>query len=76
MKSIYIVKCDYNGQCPYSKINQTCYTTKDKAIDFIKSRLSQNEIIQNELAHKRNLQAWYEFLTKRYNYTIEVLEVE
>ena len=76
MNNVYIVKCNYNGDNPYTKVNQICYTSKDKAIEFIKSRLSSKEIEVNEIAQRRNLQAWYEFLTKKYDYIIEVLNVE
>lgn len=75
-KNIYIVVCNYLRDSQSVKVNQDCYTTKEKAIDFINSRLNEEEKQKNENAKNRNLLKWYEFYSKNYYYTIQILGVE
>ena len=56
-------------------IDNVSFTNKDKAIEYIESKLTKEEILKTRNAKNRNLISWYEFLSKDYNYYIKVVSL-
>ena len=58
VKEIYIVEVIYrsNGS---TTVSQECYDTQEKAIEFCKSRLNEEELEMHEKAYRRGLVSWY-----------------
>lgn len=57
-------------------VSQECYKTKEQAIEFCESRLTEQEILKNRNAKRRNLQSWYEFFGKDTIYEIKILNLK
>ena len=70
-REIYVVVVTFkNGD---KNISSECYDTKEKAIEFCESRLTEQELENVNKAKNRGLACWYEFWNKNYNYDIKVL---
>lgn len=75
MKEVYIIKV-FSKIFSEWRVFGECYTTEEKAIKEIESRLNEEEIEKNRNAKKRNLQFDYEFSSKNYIYEIKKLIVK
>lgn len=75
---IYIVMCRNVNIKDFTSFNvsSTSYKTKEQAVKFCESRLTEEEKLKNKNAKKRNLQNWYEFFSKDYIYEIKILNLE
>ena len=74
LKEVYIVVVTFKSGC--SNISQECYDSKEKAIAFCESKLTEQELENVEKAKKRDLACWYEYWNKDYSYDIKVLSVK
>lgn len=72
---IYVVYVESLKNWAGIEISQECYKEKEQAIDFIKTRLTKEELEKNLKAQKRGLQSWYEFFGKNYIYNVKVLSL-
>lgn len=59
-----------------SKIDNVAFKDVDKAIEYIESKLTEEEILKNRKAKNRNLQDWFEFSSKDYIYYIKIITLE
>ena len=56
-------------------VSQECYSNKEEAINFCKSRMNAEELEKYQKALDRGLISWFEFDTKNYVYYIKVLSL-
>lgn len=77
-KEVYIVICRNKNFEDWTciDVSQECYSNKEQAINFCKSRMNKEEVERYEKTLARGLISWYEFDTRKYEYRIKVLELE
>lgn len=56
-------------------VSSECYDTLDKAIEYCRSKLNEEELERHEKQVKRNLINEWEYDTENYEYTIKELKV-
>lgn len=71
----------YNIYCYFYKtkdfaLDNIAFKDKDKAIKYIESKLTKEEIEKNRKAKDRNLMCWYEFVSKDICYNIKVVNLK
>lgn len=78
MKDVYVVVVRYKDIKDWTAlaVNQECFTSKEKAIEFCEGRMTKAELETRKKQLDRNLINWYEFDTKICEYTIKVLSVK
>lgn len=75
-KEIFVIYNSFIGDTTLiSNVDNIAFTDKEKAIEYIESKLSKEEIEKNRKAKERNLQNWYEFFSKNYIYYIKVVDL-
>lgn len=74
-KDIYIILVQSRNNYFSHNVSQICYDTKEKAIEFVKSRLTSEELELHNKQVKRGLIEWYEFTSQNYWYEIKVLSL-
>ena len=73
-KEIYVVIV-YSKNNTWTNVSQECYDTKEKAIEFVESRLTSEDIERHNKQLKRGLIYWYEYSSKNYIYEIKILSL-
>lgn len=73
-KEIYIVIV-YSKNNNWTNVSQECYDTKEKAIEFVESRLTNEDIERHNKQLKRGLISWYEYSNKNDIYEIKILSL-
>ena len=73
-EEIYVIY-DYFKETGDYGLDNVAFRDKDKAIEYIESKLNKEEIEKNRNAKKRNIQKWYEFFSKRVIYYIKVVDL-
>lgn len=77
MNEIYVIKNLYLGDASNGwNVDNVAFTEKSKAIEYIQSKMNEDEIKNTDNAQKRGLLSWYEFSTKRYMYEIKVVTLK
>lgn len=56
-------------------IDNVAFKEKEKAIEYIESKLNAEELEHNRKMQNRNLRNWYEFFSKDYIYEIKVIDL-
>ncbi|MBQ5618442.1 MAG: hypothetical protein IIU93_04770 [Alistipes sp.] len=74
-KDIYVVIVTSRIINGNYNISQECYDTQEKAIKFIESKLTKEELDLHNKQLKRNLISWYEYTSKNNYYEIKVLSL-
>lgn len=75
---VYIVISRFKKRTDFTTIgvSSECYSTMEKAIEFCRSRLDNEELEEHDAQLKRKLINWYEFDSKDYKYEIKILNVK
>lgn len=75
---VYVVISRFNKRDDWTSIgiSSEVYTTKKDAIEFCKSRLTEEELEHDRKMKARNMRCWYEFYSKNYTYEIKVLTLK
>ena len=75
-KEIYVIYNHRKGSTQMiNAVDNVAFTDKEKAIAYIESKLTKEEIEKNRVVKRRNLASWYEFASKDIIYDIKVVSL-
>lgn len=75
-QKIYVVYNLYLKTGEISAIDNVAFRDVEKAVEYIESKLTEKEILNNRKAKQRNLQSNYEFISKDYIYYWKEITLE
>ena len=73
-KEIYVVT-QYSFEYQDTLLFATGFYDKEKAIEFVKSKMTLEDIEKDEIHKRRKLKAWNEFTTDKYCFNIKVIDL-
>lgn len=75
-EKIYVIYNLYLKTGEISAIDNVAFRDVEKAVEYIESKLTEKEILNNRKAKQRNLQSNYEFISKDYIYYWKEITLE
>lgn len=75
-EKIYVIYNLYLKTGEISAIDNVAFRDVEKAVEYIESKLTEKEIVNNRKAKQRNLQSNYEFISKDYIYYWKEITLE
>nr|DAG70229.1 MAG TPA: hypothetical protein [Caudoviricetes sp.] len=75
-EKIYVIYNLYLKTGTISAIDNVAFRDVEKAVEYIESKLTEQEILNNRKAKQRNLQSNYEFISKDYIYYWKEITLE
>ena len=73
-EKIYVIY-DYFYKTEDTAIDSLAFKDKEKAIEYIENKLTQEEIEYNKKAKNRELMCWFEFVSKDICYHIKEVDL-
>ncbi len=75
-EKIYVIYNLYLKTGTISAVDNVAFRDVEKAVEYIESKLTEQEILNNRKAKQRNLQYDYEFTSKDYIYYWKEITLE
>ncbi len=75
-EKIYVIYNVFLKTGEISAIDNVAFRDVEKAVEYIESKLTEQEILKNRKAKQRNLQNNYEFISKDYIYYWKEITLE
>ena len=73
-EKIYVIY-DYFYKTEDTAIDSLAFKDREKAIEYVESKLTQEEIEYNKKAKNRKLMCWFEFVSKDICYHIKEVDL-
>ena len=73
-EKIYVIY-DYFYKTEDTAIDSLAFKDKEKAIEYVESKLTQEEIEYNKKAKNRKFMCWFEFVSKDICYHIKEVDL-
>lgn len=73
-EKIYVIY-NYFYRTEDTALSSLAFKDKEKAIEYVESKLTKEEIEYNKKAKNRQLMCWYEFVSKNICYNIKEVDL-